>query len=797
MAFKFFRRHQRIVIVIMAVLMVSFLLSFMFRGGPSDRRSGQGPQIAETRHGVLMLRDRYKAKADLELLRLLRMGDPAFWYLMSANGSEADLAYALLIKESRGLGVKVTTSQVNRFFESRGLKGADYDAFLSEIRERHPGISDKSLRSVVTRWLMVSKGFRSGLVPTPPSEPQLRRLYRDLNEKINLRAVRVPAADFLERVTEPDDTAIVNQSNAFGDKIPGSFDQENPFGFGYRRADRVRVQYLFVDRSAIERVVYPSDKQVMDYYIQHRAEFTTQEPTPATAPSEAQNQPGDSGTGPDAEPAQTAPAYSTRELSFSEARDQVFATRKGDMVARALRDITDKAERLSSQLEPPADVNPYLSIQQQMLPPADDMLDRKVDIDISSKPIEEVIGLLGQAAGVRICYPWSHRGETDLDPALRISVKGKGISLGEALERIGDQIKDWPRLEWVRCPALSGALFASAGVQFLPVKAVQTPLLDAQALTDDPILGSSVTGIAGGQSLRALGFGTRALNSEGGGLEVGREGPSMYVTGEVPGRVLWRLSEASPAEALGTITRASQLDDDIARQVADDLKIKDAFALATQRAEEILTFAEADGLEAAAEKYKLEPFETGLFARKVQISPRQQILALAQMIGKMTGEMYLQSLLAQPQMFLFSYITGVQLPQGHPGEHFMSQVFALTPDNVEPPYPQTGQPSVVSIPARAEVLIVERIDYVPAVDSGYARPGPDRPSGRTELFGAVTQIRQWEAMGVWFDFEQIKDRTVFAPIGLVPEAQPETSPSDDREQTKHDSGRQQQPAGST
>jgi len=779
MAFAFFRKRQKMVLIIMAALMVVFLIGYRGLDAIFRRGSGEEIPVARTRYGELGLGERRGAQTDLELLRRLRPGHPAYFFLITSNGDQAGLAYALLLQEARSKGVHVTTGEVNRYLEARELTGQQYQAFLSQLRQQFRGASDSLVRSVITRWLMIRKYFVSQIVAVPPSETQLRHLYRDLNEQIDLRLVPVDAERFVDDMETPSSVEIVEQFNTYRDRIAGQYTADDPFGFGYRYPDRVRLEYLFVDQRVVERAIRPSDQQVMDYYIAHRDEFTKQVPVVTTQPA------GEDGYAIQPTTSQTQAVYRTEPMSFTEAREQVFTRLQQDLVASAMRDLTDQAEQLAEQtpLPPARQVGYYEPLAEKLLLPAEGALARKINVDIRSQPLEQAVAALSAAAGVPICYPWGEHGERQLDPSLRVSVEGRDITLAEALAKIGRQIRDWPELQWVRCPHLDGALFPSGGVPLLPVRVEQTDLLTPGELQADPILGAASTARDGGRRLLMLAFEARAFGENGGGMEQGQEGPRMFVSGRRPGRLLWRLLEARPSKAEAAVSTPDQIDPERVEKVREDLLTRRAFEQARRLAEKVLEQAQDSGLAKAAEQFDLTTSETGLFARKVQISPRQQLLSFAQMTGRLTIDLYIRSMLMRPQMFRWSDVPTLMLPGGWASEQFMVEAFALAPKDVEPPYPdEPGPMAVIDSPAIRKVLVVQRIGYRPAVESEYTGAGEQGPSGRERLVSALRQIREWEAMSIWFDLDQIKQRVDYQPVGgPAPQTQPASASTEPEE----------------
>ena len=259
MAFGFFRRHQKKVIIVMAALMILFLvglkgMEMLLSEDRSDIPRG------ETRYGKVTLADTIVAETDLFLLRsYVRLDNPMrMMQWPGSNGMELiqllsnrdreNLTYALLLAEAAGMGVSVSDADVQTFLSRIGLEGAGYDVMLSSLRAAERGMTEQRLRAAVADWLMIFRAFEAAQVGNPPSVPELQMLYRDLGEMIELRMLRIPADDFLKDVAEGPVDGIVERFVQFKDNPPGKFSLENPFGFGYRQPNRVRVQYLFVSR---------------------------------------------------------------------------------------------------------------------------------------------------------------------------------------------------------------------------------------------------------------------------------------------------------------------------------------------------------------------------------------------------------------------------------------------------------------------------------------------------------------------------------------------------------------------
>ena len=121
---------------------------------------------------------------------------------------------------------------------------------------------------------MVMRSYRAYQVVSPPSEARLRRLFRDINEKLTLRILKVPADKYVAGVLAPTPGQIAKQFNSYRAARPGVFPKSDSFGFGYAQPRRVSVSYLLINSDPIARVTRPDDRVVRDYFHKNSASFT-------------------------------------------------------------------------------------------------------------------------------------------------------------------------------------------------------------------------------------------------------------------------------------------------------------------------------------------------------------------------------------------------------------------------------------------------------------------------------------------------------------------------------------------
>ena len=165
MALGFFRRRQKMVIIIMVVLMVSFLVGFAgFRMllQPNPNKA----ELADTRLGPVTRGELLMSSADTDILGALGFGNNLYraqqWpkeiaYIQFTRGAANGPAmpFALLLKEAQASGGIVVTEEVDEFFRALGYADpSTYKSVVSSLRSSR-GWTERAIRQAVSNWLRI------------------------------------------------------------------------------------------------------------------------------------------------------------------------------------------------------------------------------------------------------------------------------------------------------------------------------------------------------------------------------------------------------------------------------------------------------------------------------------------------------------------------------------------------------------------------------------------------------------------------------------------------------------------
>lgn len=688
----FFRRRQKMVMIIMAVLMVSFLIGFKGFDMLFERKR-DNIDIARTAYGEIKVADRQQADSDVATLIQLRniaasnqrwiTGELDFRILTGerpmdqgyamllrtffANGQElanqqasATMSYAMLLQEADKQGVRVSDSDVDGFFARMGLVDENYKSYINQMRTRR---SEDGIRQCVKNWLKIDRYFTAAMIDTPPSEEEILYLYRDNYEQIKLDVLVFDANQYLDKVTRqftPEEVAA--QLKKFNKAVPGTVQEDNPFGLGYLQLDRKRILYLLFPRDVIERAVKPSDADLRKYYSENKDQFAI--PTPPSAPANAP----------------------TTYKSYLDVRAGIARKLASEAANAKIADLALRAESVIAKHPGPGKTsgNTYQWTRDQMLDPAEAnaALSAHISLAVSPEPIGRVVDKLARAAGLdAIVFPFGEHGGKKLDPNIQVKLSATDITLKECLTDLARQAA-WPDIEWGMIEEFPKVLFpvgGPGGADSAPIIVGDTPkLVDFQTIQKDPVLGKAMDSTSR-QPMVQLVF--------GGPVKLNTDGPTLDVFGDRAGRLIWRVVEeqaqSAPEEARG----------DLLDQVQKDLRMIDAFKLAEHAAQSISSVLAFDQ---ATRESNAEVVHTPYVSRS--------------------------SLMTQP-------IPGIEIPAiESTHKAFMQTVFSLAPQNVEPPKGEDGnvlpydKPTVLgsfSLPAKRQALVMKRTGYKPLVKTDY------------------------------------------------------------------------------
>jgi hypothetical protein len=206
----------------------------------------------------------------------------------------------------------------------------------------HPSPSDEDsdqsdlVRQGVMDVALIEANFNRIANTMKVSAPLKQQVLAKVLQTIQVNAVEFPAADYINKVAAPTTQQVQEQFDKYANvAAPEQLDPQNPYRFGYRLPDRVKVQYITIDRSQAEKAIerqksaYDWEVQARRYYLGHKDEYPST--APSTAPSTTQEASA-------ASQPTTAPAY----LPYEKVADQALHAVRDPLVEKLMFDVGNK-----------------------------------------------------------------------------------------------------------------------------------------------------------------------------------------------------------------------------------------------------------------------------------------------------------------------------------------------------------------------------------------------------------------------------------------------------------------------
>ena len=274
--YRFIQKHgKKLMAVFAAFLMVSFAASGMLTpGGAGGHNPLVGRIVAGGDDEKIYGQDVFIARQDWQVLTRVTDGRGRRLSAMLGPEIEAEITrrpvlFLLLQKEAAQLGVTVTQDTLQSWLQNTpGLLTAD--------AERNEQIT----RAVRSLLLVINSAQRAASV-VKISDPMVDHQLAQVQQSITLNLVDFTTAKYIDqaKAAEPTPEQVKAHFEKYADTIAGDASEANPFGFGYKYPDRVKIQYVVVPKADVRKAVeasksaYDWEVEARKHYIQNQAQF--------------------------------------------------------------------------------------------------------------------------------------------------------------------------------------------------------------------------------------------------------------------------------------------------------------------------------------------------------------------------------------------------------------------------------------------------------------------------------------------------------------------------------------------
>ncbi len=97
-------------------------------------------------------------------------------------------------------------------------------------------------------------------------------------EGINVEFVEIDSGAFTEAMDEPNGAMMTEHFDKYKKFFAGAVSDDNPYGFGYKLPDRIRLEYLAVKVDDVQTIVTePTQDEIGDYYNRNKVQSFTEQ----------------------------------------------------------------------------------------------------------------------------------------------------------------------------------------------------------------------------------------------------------------------------------------------------------------------------------------------------------------------------------------------------------------------------------------------------------------------------------------------------------------------------------------
>ncbi len=386
---KWFRKYNKFILVAGAcLLMVAFLLPANMQ---KNMFGGADPVIGTIGDVEIMESDLRHASAELDLLQRLE-GPMRFFQQMGVTDLDDPITYLLLVHEAKTMGLMPSEGAISSWMAAREMDSAFVERLKGALREIEPQHREAFIRGAFGNLIAIERAYPMVHGRPRVTAPMLDGMVWDSRARVKVAALKIPAQKFLDQV-EVSEGDVKAHYEKHKDRFPGNATEDNPLGFGYKRKNRVKLEYIMVPWETVLEASRVGDDEIdkmLQYYEQHKDENLSWQiqDDPAEGPDgEQDGEVDDSDEAAKADEASQTPRYKPFREVKEDIRDTMTRERAvelGENVMRRVSAILDQ-DRVKLPEGPKEYGVQYLDVPEDFVPTPLDQVAAMVEEEYKDK----------------------------------------------------------------------------------------------------------------------------------------------------------------------------------------------------------------------------------------------------------------------------------------------------------------------------------------------------------------------------------------------------------------------------
>jgi len=200
----------------------------------------------------------------------------------------AVIYWSLLKNEAEQAGIEIPAEQARNYLVKlipRFTEGASYNDVMKSMVEQQGIPEDKAIESF-GRLLAILQYSRILCSNENTTLNEQMHTVRDQEQTLDAEFTKFGAELFADSRNEPTEGQILEQFDKYKKFFAGRVSDENPYGFGYKLPDRVRLEYIAVKLKDLEDIIEePSQETMEEYYHRNIGRYVRQIPSDPNDPN--------------------------------------------------------------------------------------------------------------------------------------------------------------------------------------------------------------------------------------------------------------------------------------------------------------------------------------------------------------------------------------------------------------------------------------------------------------------------------------------------------------------------------
>ncbi len=236
-------------------------------------RGGAAPVINYIRQSIAQNRYRISSKEIAEMYER-SVPSSAFWLLLKNEAHRAG------VRVANGDAGRLLANIIPQLYDNR----VTYSQLAGQLVKS--GTSQDEILTAFGDLLAVLQYAHLRCSDENVTIREINYIASRENETIDAEFVKFDSDVFAKAQPQPAEDKLTDQFNKYKGFPALTVTTENPYGFGYKLPDRLRLEYIAVKLDDIASIVKsPTHEETEEYYQKNKAEFTKQVPSDPNDPN--------------------------------------------------------------------------------------------------------------------------------------------------------------------------------------------------------------------------------------------------------------------------------------------------------------------------------------------------------------------------------------------------------------------------------------------------------------------------------------------------------------------------------